>query len=64
MAETPSPKPKKTEPHPRPEADRAGDSPVEQDPAVERGERIDTGKTIARGGKTDGHVPGATESER
>jgi hypothetical protein len=27
----------------------------------ERGERIATGKTIARGGKTTGHVPGATE---
>jgi hypothetical protein len=34
---------------------------VEADPAVERGERIDTGKTIARGGKESGHVPGATE---
>jgi hypothetical protein len=37
------------------------DRPVEEDPAVERGERIDTGKTIARGGKETGHVPGATE---
>jgi len=37
------------------------DHPVEQDPAVERGERIHTGKTIARGGKEDGNVPGATE---
>jgi hypothetical protein len=36
---------------------------VEEEPAVERGERIDTGKTIARGGKTTGHVPGATERE-
>ena len=25
-----------------------------------RGERIDTGKTIHRGGKETGHVPGAT----
>jgi hypothetical protein len=33
----------------------------ETDPAAERGERIETGKTIARGGKTTGHVPGATE---
>lgn len=39
----------------------AGDHPVEQDLAVERGERIATGKTIARGGKETGHVPGATE---
>jgi len=29
--------------------------------AAERGERTDTGKTIARGGKTKGEVPGATE---
>ena len=28
-------------------------------PAEERGERLDTGKAIARGGKTEGHVPGA-----
>lgn len=34
----------------------------ETTPAQERGERIDTGKTIARGGKTTGHVPGATPS--
>ena len=39
---------------------RAENVPVEKDPAVERGERIDTGKTIARGGKTTGTVPGAT----
>ena len=29
----------------------------------ERGERIDTGKTIARGGKEKGRVPGTDESE-
>lgn len=28
-------------------------------PAEERGERLDTGKAIARGGKEAGHVPGA-----
>jgi hypothetical protein len=39
------------------------DHPVEKDPAVERGERIDTGKTIHRGGKSTGHVPGATEQK-
>lgn len=33
---------------------------VEEDPAVERGERIATGKQIARGGKTTGSVPGTT----
>ena len=33
---------------------------VEKQPAVERGERIDTGKAIHRGGKPRGHVPGAT----
>jgi hypothetical protein len=27
---------------------------------AERGERIETGKTIARGGKSSGEVPGAT----
>jgi hypothetical protein len=41
-----------------------GDHPLEEHPAVERGERIDTGKTIARGGKATGHVPGATEQPR
>ena len=35
----------------------------ETTPAQERGERIATGKTIARGGKTTGHVPGATEQK-
>ena len=30
-------------------------------PAEERGERIATGRAIARGGKDTGHVPGATE---
>lgn len=32
----------------------------ENDPAVDRGERIATGKSIARGGKSSGTVPGAT----
>ncbi|MCI0701716.1 MAG: hypothetical protein L0241_11590 [Planctomycetia bacterium] len=31
----------------------------ETTPAQERGERLDTGKAIARGGKEEGHVPGA-----
>lgn len=36
---------------------------VETTPAQEWGERVATGKAIARGGKTTGHVPGATEQE-
>ena len=38
-------------------------TPTEQDattPAEERGERIETGRTIARGGRQEGTVPGAT----
>lgn len=42
-------------PEPLPE-----DHPTEDEPAVERGERIATGKSIARGGKEAGHVSGAT----
>jgi len=34
----------------------------EDDPAVERGERIAIGKMIARGGKSFGDVPGATSN--
>lgn len=34
----------------------------ETTPAEERGERLDTGKTIARGGKDGGTVPGAEPS--
>jgi hypothetical protein len=37
---------------------------VDEDPAVERGERIATGKHIARGGKKSGRVEGAEESKR
>ena len=37
---------------------------AELTPDQERGERIDTGKTIARGGKTTGQVPGATEQKK
>ena len=33
---------------------------VEELPSVEWGERLNSGKTIARGGKTTGHVPGAS----
>ena len=40
------------------------DAPVEQEAAVERGERIATGKAIARGGKGEGDVAGATPSSK
>ena len=32
--------------------------------AQEWGERVETGKSIARGGKTQGHVPGAADRDR
>ena len=35
----------------------------ETTPSEERGERIDTGKTIARGGKEEGNVPGGEPDE-
>ncbi len=35
---------------------------VQKQPSIEWGERIDTGKIIARGGKSAGYVPGATPS--
>ncbi len=41
------------------ERDRPGVHEPETTPAQERGERLDTGKAIARGGKEEGHVPGA-----
>lgn len=42
---------------------RAQEQTPETTPSEERGERIDTGKTIARGGKTSGEVPGAMPSK-
>jgi hypothetical protein len=45
---------------PTPKSDHA----VERDPAVERGERIATSKDIARGGKKQGFVPGASEQRK
>lgn len=36
---------------------------TEDDPAVERGERIATGKIIAQGGTKKGFVPGASEQK-
>lgn len=35
---------------------------TEDEPAVERGERIATGKAIARGGRRSGFVPGTSPS--
>jgi hypothetical protein len=37
---------------------------MQEEPDAERGERIETGKAIARGGRSEGQVPGATESEK
>jgi hypothetical protein len=61
MADTSKPRKRRERPQ-TPGAERPPnrDHPVEKEPAVEWGERIDTGKTIARGGKEAGHVPGAT----
>ncbi len=48
--------------------DTAGAAPKgDVDPSLagqERGDRIETGKAIARGGKDSGHVPGAMERKR
>lgn len=46
------------------EPDRSRTDEPETTPDQERGERIDTGKTIARGGKEDGRVPGAEPTTR
>jgi hypothetical protein len=40
---------------------KVGNAPDAPQPSEERGERLDTGRTIARGGKAQGDVPGATE---
>jgi hypothetical protein len=37
--------------------------PVDENPAAQRGERLDAGKTIARGGHETGKVPGAEEAK-
>jgi hypothetical protein len=49
--------------HSQPDPPAPNPAPTEQDattPAEERGERLETGRQIARGGKQDGSVPGAT----
>jgi len=43
----------------KPPREVTGVQQPETTPDQERGERLDTGKAIARGGKDDGHVPGA-----
>lgn len=52
---------KRPDPFHRPSEPPGVKSP-ETTPAEERGERLDTGKIIAHGGKTDGPVPGAEPS--
>ena len=37
--------------------------PDTSDPGMERGERFETSKMIARGGKSSGVVPGTTETK-
>lgn len=43
--------------------DKPGEATEATTPAEERGERMETGRQIARGGKQTGHVAGATSSE-
>jgi hypothetical protein len=45
-------------------AERQEKAEEETTPDQERGERIATGKAIARGGKQSGHVPGATSNDK
>lgn len=53
---------KTTEPSSVSRSQRTGKPPAtETTPAQEWGERIETGKTIARAGRKSGHVAGATE---
>lgn len=64
---TPKPKDAAGNPQPpNPPADPPhppGTKKPETTPAEERGERIDTGKAIARGGKSEGDVPGGEPDE-
>ncbi len=43
--------------------DKPGEATEATTPAEERGERMETGRQIARGGKQDGPVPGATAQD-
>jgi hypothetical protein len=53
-----------TEDQTRDQPDRPGVHEPETTPAQERGERLDTGKSIARGGQDEGPVPGAEPEPR
>ena len=58
MNKKPSPR-RKTPRKITPETQQDERQSPEQEPAIERGERIATGKAIARGGRDSGFVPGA-----
>lgn len=64
-----TPKPKDEHGRPQPPNPPAkpdhppGTREPETTPAEERGERMDTAKTIARGGKQEGDVPGGEPDE-
>lgn len=64
MTPQPTNDPKPPPPNPSEESpEQPGTKPPETTPAEERGERIDTGRTIARGGKSEGEVPGGEPAE-
>ena len=47
----------------QPLEDRPEEERDKTQPAEERGERLETGKRIHRGGKARGEVPGASEAD-
>jgi hypothetical protein len=47
---------------PKPVSPHEAEKKVEELPSVEWGERLNSGKAIARGGKKTGFVPGATST--
>jgi len=51
------------QPKPQPEAEKKLATPTPTTPAEEWGDRVETGRDIARGGKDQGEVPGATGDE-
>lgn len=59
----PTPRPDRDPHPPAHQPPEPGTTDVPTTPAEERGERLDTGKAIARGGKDDGDVPGAEPAE-
>lgn len=52
--------PSELKPLPKATSQHEAEKKVEELPSVEWGERLNSGKAIARGGKTTGHVPGAS----